>query len=165
MNAVTAYFRNIRDAVSTTLGGMKITLRYWLKEPAITVEYPDRLGPGKTAETIVAERYRGFLHVHLNKCIGCMQCMRVCPIHCIRIAAEKIGDSRMLTRFDVNQAKCMYCGLCVEECPSGALVFSKRFEGACFDARELRVRHVTGPVPVAKLSKQGMQEGKKSVGT
>lgn len=60
----------------------------------------------------------------------------------------------MLTRFDVNQAKCMYCGLCVEECPSGALVFTKRFEGACYDIEDLRVKHVTRPVPVAKLRKE-----------
>lgn len=152
MNAVAAYFRNIRDAVTTTFGGLKITLHYWVKEPSITVEYPDRLGAGKTSEDIVAERYRGFLRVDLGRCIGCMQCMRVCPLSSIRIAVEKVQDRRMLTRFDVNQAKCMYCGLCVEECPSGALVFTKRFEGACFDVQELCVRHVSTPVPVAKLA-------------
>ncbi len=155
MNAVAAYFRNIRDAVTTTLGGMRITLRYWVKEPAITVEYPDRLGAGKTVDDIVADRYRGFLKVALDKCIGCMQCSRACPLSCIRINIEKIEERRMFTRFDVNQAKCMYCGLCVEECPSGALIFTKRFEGACQDVRELRMRHVTEPTPVAKLQKQG----------
>lgn len=153
MSAVAEYFRNIADAVSTTIAGMKITLRYWVKEPSITVEYPDRMGPGTTSADIVTDRFRGFLRADLDKCIGCMQCMRACPINCIRITVEKTGESRMLTRFDVNQAKCMYCGLCVEECPSGALVFSKRFEGACFNVRELCVRHVTGPVPVAKLQK------------
>lgn len=160
MNAVAEYFRNIRDAVTTTFSGMKITLHYWVKEPAITVEYPDRLGVGKTVDDIVAERYRGFLRVNLDKCIGCMQCMRVCPLNSIRIAVEKVQENRMLTRFDVNQSKCMYCGLCVEECPSGALVFTKRFEGACFDVRELCLRHVSSPVPVAKLQKPGAQEGK-----
>ncbi|MDH4161765.1 MAG: 4Fe-4S binding protein [Nitrospirota bacterium] len=152
MNAVAEYFRNIADAVTTTIAGMKITLRYWVKEPSITVEYPDRLGPGKTAADVVADRFRGFLRLDLDKCIGCMQCMRACPINCIRITVEKTAEIRMLTRFDVNQAKCMYCGLCVEECPSNALVFSKRFEGACFNMQELCVRHVTGPVPVAKLA-------------
>ncbi len=153
MNAVVAYFRNIKDAITTTVGGMKITLRYWVKEPAITVEYPDRLGAGRTVSDIVADRYRGFLRVDPDRCIGCMQCMRACSIHCIRIVVEKVGDVRMLTRFDVNQAKCMYCGLCVEECPAKALVFTKRFEGACFDVRELRMRHVTTPKPLAKLQR------------
>jgi NADH-quinone oxidoreductase subunit I/NAD(P)H-quinone oxidoreductase subunit I len=60
----------------------------------------------------------------------------------------------MLSRFDVNQAKCMHCGLCVEVCPTSAIVFTKRFEGACYDIRDLRIRHVMTPVPVAKLQKQ-----------
>ncbi|HTG01917.1 MAG TPA: 4Fe-4S binding protein [Nitrospirota bacterium] len=153
MNAVAQYFRNIRDAVVTTLAGMRITLRYWMKEPAITVEYPDRLGPGETVDDIVSERYRGYLKLFSDKCIGCMQCMRACPINCIRIVVEKTAEVRMISRFDVNQAKCMYCGLCVEACPSQALAMTKRFEGACFDISELRVRHVFDPVPVAKLKK------------
>jgi NADH-quinone oxidoreductase subunit I/NAD(P)H-quinone oxidoreductase subunit I len=154
MNGVAEYFRNIRDAVRTTAIGMKITLRYWAREPAVTVEYPDRLGKGRTSEDLVPDRYRGFLTVTPSECIGCMQCMRACPINCIRIVVEKGPEGRMLTRFDVNQAKCMYCGLCVEECLAKALVFTKRFEGACYDARDLRVRHVDAPTPVARLKKE-----------
>lgn len=153
MNELAAYFKTIKDAVSTTFAGLKITLHYWVKEPAITVEYPDRLGPGKTVDDIVADRYRGYLRFTGSKCIGCMQCMRVCPIKCIKVEVTKGTEGRLISRFDVNQAKCMYCGLCVEECPSNALTFSKRFEGACYDARELRVRHITTPIPVAKLQK------------
>jgi len=153
MNDVAQYFKNIKDAVVTTVTGMKITLHYWMKEPAITVEYPDRLGKGRTVDNIVSDRFRGYLKVSTDKCIGCMQCMRACPINCIKVMVEKGQEGRMITRFDVNQAKCMYCGLCVEECPSKALVMTKRFEGACFDVRELRMRHVVEPVPVAKLQK------------
>jgi len=51
MSAVAEYFRNIRNAVATTVAGMRITLRYWVKEPAITVEYPDRLGQGRPSKT------------------------------------------------------------------------------------------------------------------
>jgi NADH-quinone oxidoreductase subunit I/NAD(P)H-quinone oxidoreductase subunit I len=155
MNGVAEYFQNIWDAVRTTVFGMTSTLRYWAKEPAITVEYPDRLGKGRSAEDLVPDRYRGFLRMKPSECIGCMQCMRTCPINCIRIVVEKGTEGRMLTRFDVNQAKCMYCGLCVEECPSKALVFTKRFEGACYDVRDLRLRHVDAPVPVARLRKDG----------
>jgi NADH-quinone oxidoreductase subunit I len=153
MNAVARYFKNIRDAVVTTATGMKITLRYWVKEPPITVEYPDRIGKGRTAEDLVSERYRGYLKVSTDKCIGCMQCSRACPLGCIRIVIEKGQEGRVITRFDVNQAKCMYCGLCMEECPSKAVVMTRRFEGACFDVRDLRVSHVSEPVPVAKLQK------------
>ena len=155
MNGMRAYFRNIKDAVSTTLAGMKITLRYWVKEPAITVEYPDRLGPGKTSSDVVADGYRGYLSLDASRCIGCMQCSRACVLNCIAISVDKGSEGRMITRFDINQAKCMYCGLCTEECPTKALTLSKRFEGACFDLRDLNVRHVTMPIPVAKLRKEG----------
>jgi NADH-quinone oxidoreductase subunit I/NAD(P)H-quinone oxidoreductase subunit I len=158
MNAAAAYFKNIKDAVSTTLAGMRITLRYWVREPAITVEYPDRLGKGITKDDIVADRFRGFLKLDASKCIGCMQCMRACPLACIRINVERGTEGRMLTRFDINQAKCMYCGLCVEECPSQALTFTKRFEGACFDVKELRIAHIVAPTPVARLRKDGKGE-------
>ena len=156
MNEVLQYFRNIRDAVSTTLGGMKISLRYWLKEPAITVEYPDRMGKGITPADIVSDRYRGYLSFDPSRCIGCMQCMRTCAINCISISVDKKPEGRMITRFDVNQAKCMYCGLCAEECPAKALTMTKRFEGACYDLKDLRIRHVTEPLPVAKLQKEGI---------
>jgi NADH-quinone oxidoreductase subunit I/NAD(P)H-quinone oxidoreductase subunit I len=154
MNGIKEYFSNIRDAMTTTLAGMKITLRYWIKEPAITVEYPDRLGPGRTLDNLVAPGYRGFLHLDADKCIGCMQCMRACALNCIRIEMGKGPEGRVLNRFAVNQAKCMYCGLCVEECPSGSLSFTRRFEGACYDIADLRREQVMKPTPVAKLKKQ-----------
>ncbi len=149
-NAGLRYFKNIREAIRTTAKSMKITLKYWVKEPAITIEYPDRLAKGKTAEDLVSERYRGFLKLDSSKCIGCLQCMRACPIDCILIKVEKIGEKRYLTRFDVDQSKCMYCGLCVEVCPTGAITFSKRFEGACYGIGELCIRHLQEPVSVAK---------------
>jgi len=149
-NAAAQYFRNIKDAVRTTAKGMKITLKYWLREPAITIEYPDRLGEGRTADDIVQDRFRGFLRLDSSICIGCLQCMKTCPIDCILITTEKIGEERHLTRFDVDQSKCMYCGLCVEVCPTSAITFSKRFEGACYDIRELCISHIHQPAPVAK---------------
>jgi NADH-quinone oxidoreductase subunit I len=152
------YLNNIRDAILTTAKSMRITLKYWVKEPAITIEYPDRLGKGKTPEDLVSERYRGFLKLDSSKCIGCFQCMRTCPIDCILIRTEKIGEERFLTRFDVDQSKCMHCGLCVEVCPTDAITFSKRFEGACYDIRELCIKHIQKPVPAAK-SKTAEKEG------
>lgn len=155
MSAARDYFRNIGDAVRTTFIGMKITLKYWVKEPSITVEYPDRIG-GKKPEDLAAERFRGFLGVETAHCIGCLQCMRACPLDAILIRVEKKEETRYLTRFDIDQAKCMYCGLCVEACPTAAIGFTKRFEGACYDIGDLLMHHVTDPAPAAR---QGKKEG------
>lgn len=148
------YMKNIYDAVRTTAIGLRITLKYLLFEPPITVQYPDRLGEGVTVDDLVSDRYRGFLGVEPSKCIACMQCMRTCPIDCIAVQAEKIQDVRHLVRFDVDQSRCMYCNLCVEVCPTMAVFMTKKFEGATFDIKDLCFRHITEPVPVAKREKK-----------
>ena len=69
--------------------------------------------------------------------------MKACPIDCIRIESTKIDKTTIQgkdgkavnkvkhpVRFDIHLGKCMYCGLCVEPCPTGAISFSKEFEGA-----------------------------------
>ncbi|UCE78986.1 MAG: 4Fe-4S binding protein [Nitrospiraceae bacterium] len=164
MNPAIQYFKNIWDAIYTVSFGMIITLKYWVKEPPITIEYPDRLkkGPlilsGNSLEEIVSDRFRGYLTVDFSTCIGCLQCMITCPIDIIAIETEKRDDVRFITRFDINQSKCMYCGLCVEVCPTDAIVHSKRFEGACYDIKELCIRHVETAVPVAKRPSKGEAE-------
>ena len=159
MNAIRNYMDNILKAVTSTAKGMGITLRYWALEPSITVEYPDRLGKGVTAEDLVSERFRGFLGFEPSGCIACMQCQRVCPTDCIKVGTEKHDEVRFITRFDVNQAKCMHCGLCVEECPTEALFFTKRYEGSDFDIEGLCFSHVGEPVPAAKRKREnGGQE-------
>ena len=152
------YMDNIINAVVTTVKGMRITLRYWVFEPSITVEYPDRLGDGVTAEDLVAERFRGFLGFEPDNCTGCLRCQRICPIDCIRVGIEKRDEGRYIAGFDVNQAKCMHCGLCVEECPSGAVFFTKGYEGASFDMAALCFSHLNEPVPVAKRKKEGAEQ-------
>jgi NADH-quinone oxidoreductase subunit I/NAD(P)H-quinone oxidoreductase subunit I len=81
--------------------------------------------------------------------------MKVCPMDCILIEIEKREEGRILNRFDIDQAKCMYCGLCVEECPTAAVLFSKRYEGSTYDMSELCISHVGSPVPVAKPQRKG----------
>lgn len=150
MNPTARYFRNIRDAIVTTARGMRVTLRYWVREPAITVEYPDRLPPGTTKEDLVSPRWRGHLGLIADLCTGCAQCMRACPIDCIRVASERREAGRWLTAFDVNLARCMYCGLCVEACPTGAVAFTRRYEGATARLDDLYERHLVSPVPAAR---------------
>jgi NAD(P)H-quinone oxidoreductase subunit I len=108
------YFRSIWKSARAVLEGMAITLTYLFKPP-VTVQYPDRL-PRPVRETL-PERYRGFLEVDLSTCTGCKACERDCPIDCIVIDLEKVGDVRAMTRFDIDMGKCMYCNICVESCP------------------------------------------------
>jgi len=38
-------------------------------------------------------------------------------------------NQRVMTRFDIDLAKCMYCGLCTEVCPTEAIHATCEFEG------------------------------------
>lgn len=65
-------------------------------------------------------------------CTSCMICARECPTWCIEInshpepipnlppgARERTRNA--LDRFRIDWSLCMFCGICVEECPFDAL--------------------------------------------
>jgi NADH-quinone oxidoreductase subunit I len=65
-------------------------------------------------------------------CTSCMICARECPTWCIGIdshveAVEGVPygsrqrTQNVLDRFAIDWSLCMYCGICVEECPYDAL--------------------------------------------
>jgi len=52
-----------------------------------------------------------------NRCIGCNQCLKICPADAVTLAEGKRT---------VNKEACTLCGKCVEACPALALVFTGR---------------------------------------
>jgi len=147
------YVQNIRRGATTIFEGMAVTFSHMLRAP-ITTQYPDRtLRP---MSDLLPERFRGLLWVDLDICIGCVLCEKFCPIDCIKIEDVKIDKILVESRldgkptpkvrdpilFDINMYKCMYCGLCVEPCPTGAIFFTKEFEGASPDLTDMHLRLV-----------------------
>ena len=149
---VAGYFANIKETVSTIFEGMSITFSHFVRRP-YTIQYPDRV-PIRIQDTLPF-RYRGILAVDLEICTGCLACERACPIDCIVIEAVKDKETRtmMLNRFDIDIAKCMYCGLCSEPCPTGSIHHTSEFEGADFTLRSLLRHYVTTPVAAYKPKK------------
>jgi NAD(P)H-quinone oxidoreductase subunit I len=151
------YFGNVLAAARTTAEGLSITLAQYFRRPT-TVQYPDR-----TAVPVVdslPERYRGFLEVDMDICTACKACERDCPINVIAIDVEKVGDQRVMTRFDIDMGKCMYCGICVESCPieaqapgdleiTKAIRMTREFEGSTSEFPSLTFRFVRPGDPVA----------------
>ena len=149
-----SYLGRIVDACATTFEGMAVTFSHLMRRP-VTIQYPDRI-PIPVQDTLPF-RYRGMLEVDLEICTGCLACERACPIDCIVIDAEKDKQTRemVLKRFDIDMAKCMYCGLCSEPCPTGAIHHTPEFEGADFSLESLVRRFVKEPVTAYKVKKAG----------
>ncbi len=150
----TEYIRNIRDTCTTTFEGLAVTFSHFARKPT-TLQYPDRLKV--RIEDTLPFRYRGLLEVDLEICTGCLACERACPIDCILIDARKNPEGGGLTlwRFDIDLAKCMFCGLCTDPCPTGSIHHTPEFEGADYSLESLIRRFVKEPVPAYKPKKAG----------
>ena len=158
--------RLVRSAQSV-MDGMAVTLSYLFRPPT-TIQYPDRI-PRPIVDTL-PERYRGFLEVDLATCTACKACERDCPIGCIAIDLQKIGDVRAMTRFDIDMGKCMYCNICVESCPipnqapgdveqSKCIRMTREFEGSTDDFSTLTFRFIRpGNAVVPFKPKKGIVE-------
>lgn len=126
--------RGVAVALRTTLPYMLgLASRY----REVTEEYPDRVS-ARMPEDLPA-RYRGFLHNDIELCSGCRYCADVCPIDCIQIETEP-GPERNLSWvavFDIDASRCMFCGLCVEVCPTGSLNHTKEYQGSVFRIQDM----------------------------
>jgi NADH-quinone oxidoreductase subunit I len=121
------------------LMGLSVTLRAMLK-PSVTQQYP-HVKPDLPART------RGVIALMQENCTVCYKCSRECPDWCIYIDAHKEShdpagggrarSAKILDRFAIDYALCMYCGICVEACPFDALFWSPEFEYAEYGIAEL----------------------------
>lgn len=127
------YFGDIFRSIWTVLVGMKVTFIH-LFTPAVTIQYPD-------VRLKLPERARNRLYVNMDDCIGCFQCDMACPVDCISIETVKAlptddlgttstGQKKRLwvTKFDIDIAKCCYCGLCVPPCPTECIKMTDVYE-------------------------------------
>ena len=142
MSAVRIYFNDIWLALSSIAIGMRITIMH-LFVRNVTTQYPD-------VKLKLPERARNRLYVNIDDCIGCDQCSMACPVDCIIIETIKstpdqdlgttsTGQKKRLhvPVFDIDIAKCCYCGLCVPPCPTDCIVMTDVYEFSEFDRQNL----------------------------
>ena len=129
--------------------GMSITFREMF-QPTEVENYPD--GPGPYRGAVIEERFRG-AHVlqrdenGLEKCVACFLCAANCPSNCIYIeAADNTSENRISSSeryakvYNIDYNRCIFCGYCVEACPTDAITHGHGFELATFNATNLVYR-------------------------
>jgi NADH-quinone oxidoreductase subunit I len=119
-------------AVGRALG---VTFRNFLRPP-VTVQYP-------TVKRVYPDRFRGILALTYDKetgeenCIGCRLCEYVCPPQVIKVEMLKAEKRNWAKTFTLELYACEFCELCVQVCPTDAIIMMKSFDLATSDRREL----------------------------
>jgi NADH-quinone oxidoreductase subunit I len=139
-----AILTEVFDSAAAIAKGLGVTLKEMLS-PTITEDYPD--SPPR-----FQERFRG-KHVlqrdenGLEKCVACFLCAAACPAACIYIeAAENTaqarisGGERYAEVYNIDYNRCIFCGYCVEACPTDAITHGHGFELASYDTSALIMR-------------------------
>jgi NADH-quinone oxidoreductase subunit I len=128
----------------TLAKGFSVTLRN-LFRPTVTENYPD--GPAH-----ILPRYRGIHVLHrdengLEKCVGCFLCAAACPAQCIYIEAAENTDAQRISAgeryarvYNIDYSRCIFCGYCVEACPTDAITHGHDFELAPYNINALVYR-------------------------
>ncbi len=114
---------------------MRVTFINFVRKP-VTVHYPDR-------PRVYPDRYRGLLALTYHpetkeeNCIGCRLCEFICPPAVIKVEMLKGKPRNYAKTFTLELYACEFCELCVQVCPTDAIVMMKSFDMATTDRREL----------------------------
>jgi NADH-quinone oxidoreductase subunit I len=129
------FFAETAQLVGAVVRAMRMTLVSFIRKP-VTVHYPDK--PRK-----YPDRYRGLLALVYEPdtgeeaCIGCRLCEFVCPPAVIKVEMLK-GEKRNYAKtFTLELYACEFCELCVQVCPTDAIIMMKSFDLSTTDRREL----------------------------
>jgi NADH-quinone oxidoreductase subunit I len=129
------FLGEVVDLCSAVTRAMRVTLINLFRRP-ITVHYPD-------VKRQYPDRYRGLLALTYDRetgeenCIGCRLCEYICPPQVIKVEMLK-GEKRNYAKtFTLELYACEFCELCVQVCPTDAIIMCRSFDLPVTDRREL----------------------------
>src|SRR5207248_886563 len=71
---------------------------------------------------------------------ACFLCAAACPANCIYIEATEntdtariSGGERYANVYNIDYTRCIFCGYCVEACPTDAITHGHGFEAASYN--------------------------------
>ncbi len=130
-----SFWGDLFDLVRAVGRAMKVTLVNLIRRP-VTVHYPDKV-------RAYPDRYRGLLALTYDKetgeenCIGCRLCEYICPPQVIKVEMLKAEKRNYAKTFTLELYACEFCELCVQVCPTDAIIMMKSFDMSTSDRREL----------------------------
>ena len=132
------WLTDVWQGTTTVLAGMRVTWRH-LFTRSITLQYPKE-------RVTLPKRSRMKLFMKYEDCIGCGQCVRVCPVQCIYMKTEKRPATSPpiwaangmpikldVKVFDIDMSLCCYCNLCTYPCPTDCIYMTPDYEFASGD--------------------------------
>jgi len=131
----TSFLGETWQLVTAVRRAMGVTLRNLFRAP-ITVQYP-------TVKRVYPDRFRGILALAYEKdtgeeaCIGCRLCEFICPPQVIKVEMLKAEKRNYAKTFTLELYSCEFCELCVQVCPTDAIIMLKTFDLATSDRREM----------------------------
>jgi NADH-quinone oxidoreductase subunit I len=116
--------------------GLAVTFRHQNPEHLVTEQYP-------LERPQISPRYRGVPRLLKDEngndlCTACGACALACPEKLIKVSSLRDPETKkkVLTEFDFDIGRCMFCGLCEEACQQGALDLSPEYEIALYKREE-----------------------------
>jgi NADH-quinone oxidoreductase subunit I len=129
------FFREAWALAGAVFRAMRITGLNLFRKP-VTVHYPEK-------PRTYPDRYRGLLALTYDpktgeeNCIGCRLCEFICPPAVIKVEMLKSTGRNYAKSFSLEMYACEFCELCVQVCPTDAIVMTRSFDMATSDRREL----------------------------
>lgn len=145
--------RGIRSACGSFMTAFPYLFGSGELRKEVTEQYPDPIS-SKTPDDL-PPRSRGLLYNDIDRCTGCKDCEKICPTECIHVEVEPGTDTGKdwVSVFDIDFAKCVFCGLCVDVCHPASLVHTKNYERAVYDLPDLVASFGRGKVTPEQQAK------------
>lgn len=141
---IVKYIADIIGGLKTLLSGMKVTGYYFFnaRKEIITQQYPENRDTLKMFDRFRGEVIMPHDENNEHRCTGCSSCELICPNGSIQVISDKAvneqgKNKKIIDKHVYHLSMCTLCNLCIEVCPTDAIIMGQGFEHAVYDRSEL----------------------------